>query len=233
MTTPRSLLRQLVVVTFATILTTIVAMTTADAQSVHVVTYLDLAPAQINKATPLLRQYQAAGRKAHGNTGVELFQEIGRPGRIVVRETWADQKAFETTGKAAASSALESGLKPLQTAPADQRVHLDFASGSGPAKPAGATVYGFTHVDVPPPRQGDLEPMLRQIQAASIKTATSVRYDVLQQSSRKNHFTVVEAWTGLKTLEAQAMSDAQREYRNKLGTMLGALYDQRLYKLLK
>ena len=219
----------MVVATLATVL----AMTTADAQSVHVVTYLDLAAGQIAKATPLLRQYQTAGRKAQGNAGVELFQEIGRPGRIVVRETWADQKAFEANGKAAATSALEVGLKPLQTAPADQRVHLDFASGSGPAKSAGATVYVFTHVDVPPPRQGDLEPMLRQIQAASVKTATSVRYDVLQQSSRKNHFTVVEAWTGISTLDAQAMSDAQREYRNKLGAMLGALYDQRLYRVLK
>ena len=232
MTAPRSLLRQLLAATLATLFTTIVAMTTADAQSVHVVTYLDLAPAQITKATPLLRQYQTTGRKAQGNTGVELFQEIGRPGRIVLRETWADQKAFEANGKAAAA-ALETALKPLQTAPADQRVHLDFASGSGPAKPAGATVYVFTHVDVPPPRQGDLEPMLRQIQAASVKTATSVRYDVLQQSSRKNHFTVVEAWTGLTTFEAQAMSEVQREYRNKLGSMLGALYDQRLYRLLK
>ena len=237
MTSPRSLLPRLLVIALVTVLVAISPMTPADAQSpssaVHVVTYLDIAPGQMAKATPLLRQFQADSRKVSGNTSVELYQEIGRPGRIVVRSSWADQKAFAAGGTAAAAAELAAGLKPLQIAPADQRVHLDFASGNGPAKATAAAVHVFTHVDVPPPRQGDLEPMLRQIQAASVKAATSVRYDVLQQSSRKNHFTVVETWTSLKAVDAQAVAAAQREYRDKLGPMLGALYDQRTYKAIR
>lgn len=221
---------------FVTFLLIGAPMTDANAQgaaAVHVVTYLDLAPESVAKAKPLLQLYRDASAKSSGSAGVDIFQEIGRPGRIVVRETWADQKAFEAQGKSAASSALTSGLKSFELAPPDQRVHLDFASGAGPAKAASGAVHVFTHVDVPPPRQGDLEPMLKSVQAASVKAATSIRFDVLQQSSRKNHFTVVETWSNRKALDAQALAPAQRDFRNKLGPMLGALYDQRLYRALK
>lgn len=211
-------------------------MTNAKAQTataVLVVTYLDIAPDNMAKAKPLLQLYRDASVKSTGSAGAELFQEIGRPGRIVVRETWADQKAFEAHGKSQAATALATGLKPLELAPPDQRIHLDFASGAGSAKAASGAVHVFSHVDVPPPRQGDLEPMLRAVQAASVKAATSVRFDVLQQSSRKNHFTVVETWSSRKALDAQALAPAQRDFRDKLGPMLGALYDQRLYRALR
>ena len=228
------------VLRFAAIMMTaaIIPMASVHAQApsataVHVVTYLDIAPAQMKQAGPLLQKYRVASRAEAGNTGVELFQEIGRSGRIVVRETWADQKSFDGHGKAASATTLEAALKSLQLAPADQRIHLAFAAGNGPAKASGSTVYVFTHVDVPPPRQAELEPLLRQVQSESAKVAPAVRFDVLQQANRKNHFTVVEGWQNRKALDVQATSGTQREFRTKLGAMLGALYDQRLYKLMK
>jgi quinol monooxygenase YgiN len=229
------LMRALLAV-LATSLMTGTLMTSANAQSasaVHVVTYLDIAPDSVAKAKPLLQLYRDAAGKSNGSEGIDVFQEIGRPGRIVVREAWADQKAFEAHGKSQAATVLAGGLKPFEVAPADQRVHIDFTSGAGPARAASGAVHVFSHVDVPPPRQGDLEPMLKAVQAASIKEATSVRFDVLQQASRKNHFTVVEAWSSRKALEAQAMAPAQRAFRDKLGPMLGALYDQRLYRAIR
>lgn len=228
--------RTLLALVVAALLTPRIAA--AQSGAVHVVTYLDIAPAQVAKARPLLQAYRAAVGKAQGSAGVELFQEIGRPGRIVVRETWMDQRAFDVHGKADAATALAAGLKPLALAPPDQRVHLDFASGAGPAKgsqtqAAGRAVHVFSHVDVPPPRQSELEPLLRAVQAESLKAPASVRFDVLQQSSRKNHFTVVEGWADRKALDVQELSTAQRAFRDKLGPMLGALYDQRLYRAMR
>lgn len=227
-----SLLRLLLAFSVAAML----SMTSSSAQTavaVHVVIYLDIAPGKVGKARPLLQLYTAAAAKEAGSGGVSLLQEIGRPGRIVIRETWVDQMAFEAHGKAQSAVALATCLKPLELAPADQRVHIDFASGSGSAKAGSSAVHVFTHVDVPPPRQSELEPMLRTLQAASIKASSSVLFDVLQQASRKNHFTVVEAWVNRKALDAQAVAPAQRDFRDKLGPMLGALYDQRLYRTLR
>ena len=209
------------------------AQTATQAGAVHVVTYLDIAQGQIGKARLSLLAYREAATKEPGSAGIELLQEIGRPGRIVVRETWADQKAYEAHGKSASASTLEQALKALRIAPADQRIHLDFASGAGPAKSSNRAVHVISHVDVPPPRQAEIEPLLRSVQAASVKAATSVRFDVLQQSTRKNHFTVAESWTSLKAVDAQAIASAQRDFRDKLGPMLGALYDQRLYRPLQ
>lgn len=220
---------------FAALALALLTATGAAAQNtaVHVVNYLDIAPRQATKANGVLRQYAAASAKAAGSQGVELFAEIGRPGRIVVRETWADQKAFEAHGKSATASAMEAALKPLQIAPPDQRVHLAFAAGNGPAKAGHTAVHVFTHVDVPPPRQAELEPLLRSLQAASAKIPTAVRFDVLQQTNRKNHFTVVETWVGQSALDRAAAGPAQREFRDKLGPMLGALYDHRIYRQIR
>ncbi len=209
------------------------AQTATQATAVHVVTYVDIAQGQISKARQALLKYRDASSKSPGSTGIELLQEIGRPGRIVVRETWADQKAFDAHGKSVNASTLEQALKAMRIAPADQRIHLNFASGAGPGKASTRAVYVISHVDVPPPRQAEIEPLLRSVQAASVTAAGSVRFDVLQQSTRKNHFTVAETWTSLKAVDAQAVASAQREFRDKLGPMLGALYDQRYYRALK
>lgn len=209
------------------------AQTSPASAAVHVVTYIDIAPEYFARARPLLLHYRDIAAKSAGSAAISLFQEFSRPGRIVVRETWADQQAFDAHGKSQAATALAAGLKPFELAPPDQRVHLDFGSGAGAAIATGSAIHVFSHVDVPPPRQGDLEPMLKALQAASLKVPTAVRFEVLQQSNRKNHFTVAETWANRNAFEVQAQSSEQRNFRKNLGPMLGALYDQRLYRTLR
>ena len=55
---------------------------------------------------------------------------------------------------------------------------------------------------------------------------------MVQQTNRPNHFTVIEAWKDRKAYDASRSADAQRQFRDKLGPMLGALYDERLYQTL-
>src|SRR5262245_7666595 len=68
---------------------------------IHVANYVEVAPTAAGGAITLLKQYRDAARKADGNVRVEIAQELGRPGRLVLLEIWKDNAAFEANGKAA------------------------------------------------------------------------------------------------------------------------------------
>ena len=71
---------------------------------------------------------------------------------------------------------------------------------------------------------------LKIMAEGSRNASGNVRYEVVQQTNRPNHFTVIEAWKDQKTYDAARADGAQRQFREKLGPMLGALYDERLYR---
>jgi quinol monooxygenase YgiN len=56
---------------------------------------------------------------------------------------------------------------------------------------------------------------------------------VLQLPNRLNHFAVIETWRDRQTLEAHQAAAHTRDFRTKLAPMAGALYDERLYRLVQ
>ena len=66
----------------------------------------------------------------------------------------------------------------------------------------------------------------------SAQDAGILRYDVLQQSSRPNHLTLVEVWRGMAALEKHEVAAHTRKFREGLLPMSGSLYDQRLYQTI-
>lgn len=201
----------------------------APAGPLHIVTYVEVKPSSVGPAIPLLRQYRDAGRKEAGNERVEIAQEIGRKSRFVILEIWKDQAAFEAHGKAAETAAFREKFKAIAAAPYDERIHAAFAVGPNAATPKGS-VFVVSHVDVPPPRKDDVIAALNPLAEASRKDATNARFEVVQQTSRPNHFTVIEAWKGQKGYDARVAAAPQMTFREKLGPMLGALYDERTYQ---
>jgi quinol monooxygenase YgiN len=89
-----------------------------------------------------------------------------------------------------------------------------------------------THVDVIPPRKDDGVAAVKQLADDSRTGAGNVRFEVVQQASRPNHFTVVEVWANAKAVEAHSMTAVTRQFRDKLASMTGALYDERMYTTL-
>jgi quinol monooxygenase YgiN len=197
---------------------------------IHVATYVEVAPSSANAGIALLKQYRDASRKEDGNMRVEVAQELGRANRLVVLEIWKDQAAFEAHGKSAATTALRDKLKGIHAGPYDERVHRGFSVGPTDMAKAGAAVYVVSHVDVPPPRREECEAALRTLADESRKGAGNMRFEVDQQTNRPNHFTVVEVWKDRKAYDGRTTAGPQRTFRDKLGPMLGALYDERLYK---
>jgi quinol monooxygenase YgiN len=204
------------------------------AAPIFVATYFEVGASSAKDGAALLTQYRDAARKEGGNMRAEVAREIGRPNRFVVLETWKDQAAFEAHGKSAGTTAFRDKFKAIQgAAPYDERVHNSLNVGPNDALSGKRAIVVASHVDVPPPRKDECIAALNPLADASRKAGGNQRFEVQQQTSRPNHFTVVEVWKDRKAYEASRTADAQRQFRDKLGPMLGALYDERLYRMVE
>ena len=195
---------------------------------IHVVAYVEAAPASVSSTLSVLKAYAAETAKGAGSLHVGVFQEQRRPNRFVVEETWKDFAAHEGHLKALPLAArLSEGL----IAPPDIRVHTEWAvAGSKGSMPAGAK-YGFTHIDVGPPKLAELEAILKTYVDASRSDDGALTFDVVQAPlPRKNHLTLVEAWRDDAAFDKHQVSRHATEFRTRLGPLLGALYDQRFYE---
>jgi quinol monooxygenase YgiN len=204
----------------------------ADDVTVYTATYVEVVPPSTAQGTALLRQYREASRKDRGNLRIEVLQRIDRPNQFTVLSAWKDPEAFEAHAAAAAARDPRAKLAPLLASPSDERVHHGLAVGTAPAASAAGAIYVVTHVDVIPPRKEDGVALLKQLAADSGNDVGNVRFDVLQQTNRPNHFTVVEAWKDRNAFDAHGMAAHTRQFRDRLSPMSGALYDERLYVVL-
>jgi quinol monooxygenase YgiN len=201
----------------------------AQTTPLHIVTYVEVVPASIEAAFPLLLQYRDAARKEGGNERSEIAQEMGRQNRFVILEIWKDQAAFDAHGKADTTAAFRDKFKAIAAAPYDERIHAAFAVGPNAAAPRDS-IYVVSHVDVPPPKKDEVIAALNPLAEESRKSGTNSRFEVVQQTSRPNHFTVIEAWKGMHGYDGRIAAAPQKQFRDKLGPILGALYDERIYR---
>jgi quinol monooxygenase YgiN len=202
------------------------------AAPIHTATYVEVTTAAAKDGAALLKQYRDAARKEDGNMRSEVAQELGRPNRFVVLEIWKDQAAFDAHGKSAATMQFRDKLKGVQHGPYDERVHNTLAVGPNEPVTTKRAIYVVSHVDVPPPRKDECIAALNPLAEGSRKGDGNVRFEVVQQTNRPNHFTVVEAWKDRKAYDARGAAAPQKTFRDKLGPMLGALYDERIYRAI-
>lgn len=217
------------------IMTAVAAVPAAQAQTdgtVYLVTYLELKPPAKKEAATLLKSLRDSARKDDGNLHSEAVEHANRPGQFVLLTNWKDQKALDAHLAAATTKDLRGKLHELRASPADDRVHNALTLAKAGDAKARRPVYAVTHVDVPPPRKDDCIALLNKLAEASRKDDGNVRFDIVQQTSRPNHFTVVEVWKSKKAFDEHSMSAHVREFRDKLTPMSGALYDERLYKAM-
>jgi quinol monooxygenase YgiN len=202
-------------------------------ESPYAVTYIEVEPAQADASRRLLARYQEA-LKDKGALEFAVFEQMGRPNHFAIVERWPSAKAREDNAASAPGQAFRSALTPLLIAPYDERPHFALgppSSGTTPATLAG--VFVITHVDIVPPKRDDGVAAVRTLAERSAGKAGNVRFDALVQASRLNHLTLVEAWTDAPAQEAHSAANPTRSFRSILGPMSGALYDERLYALLK
>ena len=200
--------------------------------NVYTVIYVEVMPTSKSDATVVLRRYREGARKEGGNLRCEVAQRIDQPHQFVILSIWKDQKAWEAHGKGAASMEMREKVAAVRNAPTDERVHIGLSVGPIDVTASRDAVFVATHVDVIPPRKDDGVAALKRLGDESRKGDGNLRFEVVQQANRQNHFTVVEIWKDAKTVEAHSMAAATREFRDKLASMTGALYDERMYKAI-
>ena len=203
------------------------------AEPTYVATYLDVKSASINAGAALTRQYVRATHAEAGNVGINAFQEISRSNRFVVIETWTDPAAFAEHEKAAHTIEFRQKLKIIHRSPYDQRVTHGFAVDPAPAVAGPNAVYVVTHVDVPGAQRDDAERVLKQLFQSSHAGPGHVRFDIYQQDDpRANHFTMFVVWSSRRAFEDYADTPQWLQFREALAPLLGAPYDERLYRPL-
>jgi len=101
------------------------------------------------------------------------------------------------------------------------------------AQEPGQQVYVVTHVDVfGAGGAAEAAKILQQFAADSRKDPGSVRFELLREPTRLNHFTMVEVWKSKQDFENHLGAAHSRAFREKLQPMLGSPFDERLHILM-
>ena len=201
--------------------------------STFAVTYIEVTPAAEAATGDLLRGIATSSRKEAGNLRYDVLQQIERRNQFAILEAWSDAKALETHGGGAAIKQLRAALDPLRTGFYDERLDNGLDVGPTPASVAKNAIYVVTHVDVTGPFKDDAIVMMKKLVADSRREAGAERFDFWQQSNRLNHFTLTEIWKDQAALDAHNAAPGTRAFRDQIGRMLGALYDDRRYSNLE
>jgi|SRR5258708_31172544 quinol monooxygenase YgiN len=104
---------------------------------------------------------------------------------------------------------------------------------ASPPAPTGP-VYVVTHLDILGPANTEkATPMLRQFVSDSRKDSGNVRFEMLQQNGRANHFTIVEVWQTRQAYEAHNAAEHTRQFREKVQPILGSPWDDVMLSLFQ
>ena len=94
-------------------------------------------------------------------------------------------------------------------------------------------VYVVTHIDLLPNGVNPGLAAMKQLAAETTKEKDCVRFEVMQQDGRPNHFTVVGVWKDRKAFETHDAAPYVKEFREKLQPFIGSPWDERLHKLIQ
>jgi quinol monooxygenase YgiN len=201
--------------------------------AVYVATYLDVRPASTDACSTLITRYVHATHADAGSVAVNALQDIGRSNQFVIVETWRDRASLAAHDKLSHTLGFRAQLRLIDRSPDDQRVGHGFAVDVMPATAGPNALYVVTHVDVPGAQREAAEQQLKPLSEASRTAPGHLRYDVYQQDEpRSNHFTIFAVWKDRRAFEAYGDSRRWREFREAIAPLLGAPYDERLYRPL-
>lgn len=106
-------------------------------------------------------------------------------------------------------------------------------TAAGAALGQDTKLYVVTHVDLTPNYLADGNKLLQKFASDSHKDKGVVRFELLDDVSRKNHFTIVSVWENQAAFDAHLEANHTKEFREKLQPMLGSPFDERLHSIMQ
>jgi len=206
---------------------------TPESSAPYLVTYIEVTPKAEAATAKLLKQLAAASRKEAGNQRFEILQGADRRSQFAILETWSDAKAHEAHSGGDAMKQFRAGIDPLRVSYYDERLDtgIDVPAPGAPAPKS--AIYVVTHVDVTGQFKDDAIVLMKALAADSRHEPGALRFEVWDQNNRLNHFTMTETWKDQAALDAHAQGSPAKTFREKVGHMMGALYDDRRYRNLE
>ena len=203
--------------------------TTTD-PTFYSVAYIEVKTSARSAVLQALKQYKDACRINTASLRTEVFEQVDRPGHLVLIETWQTQAAFDTITPPIRKK-LTDAIEPIRLSGWDQRPYKTLSVASGAPEPTGRSVFVISHVDVTPDPK--IAGMLKDLADKSRLEEGSIRFDVLAHTMRSNHFEVIETWRSQKALENHAAAAHTRKYRDDIQAALGSPLDERIYKVIE
>ena len=90
-------------------------------------------------------------------------------------------------------------------------------------------LYVVTYIDVFPNFAAETSKALLQFAEDSRKDSGCVRFEVMRDVERTNHFTIVEVWKDRPAYDAHIGLAHTKTFREKIQPGLGSPFDERLY----
>jgi quinol monooxygenase YgiN len=196
------------------------------------VVYIEVAPAEVNRAANALKAYRQATQKAPGIGHVEVVQQIGRLNFFAVHEIWSDGASLQAHLMSADNRKLRDDLQGALVSPIDDRVLAPITTQPARGAVTDEAIYVLTHADAAARRE-EIPGMLQELATGARRENGSVLFDATVQPTRTNHFTIVEVWNDQKAYEAHLTAANTRKFREAFAPVSGALYDERIYRRIK
>ena len=204
--------------------------------TVYMVSYIEVVPSATRQMTGLLKELAGPSRKDAGMLRFDVLQRTSPTSEFAIYSVWKDQQALTAHTAAAHEKQFRDKVQASLIAPIDDRLCVPLNAGAeGPPSATAGAAFVMTHVDIGGPNPQNMDaflPVLKAFGDTSRKTAGNLRYDVVQQKSRTNHFQVFEVWKNAKAADDYSASAQSKDYRAKFAPVAGALYDRRVYKAL-
>lgn len=216
-----------------TVLSTTSAFAQAPAPAIppatYRVVYLEVAPSEANRVAAALKDYKRAASNAIGALRVDVLQQVGRANHFAVYESWRDNAALEGHKTAAETRKLDDVLQATRIGPIDERLLTSVGAPSATVSGTGS-IYVITHADSVPPQRDTAEGALKELTIRSRQEPGNALFLATVQPNRNNHFTIIEIWKDDKALDAHAVAEHTKKFRDTFGPFSGALFDERIYK---
>jgi quinol monooxygenase YgiN len=194
------------------------------------VAYVEVIPSATSTLAAAFRQYVDRSRAETGFGSIEMLEQIGRPGHVVVIERWHDQAAFDAHAMASSATAFRAALQRVRVSGYDERPYKTLSVAAARGASPGSAIAVVTHVDVS--NAADTAALLKRLADASRTEPGCERFDVLQHTMRANHFTVIETWASERAYDAHVAAAHTKQYRDELQPMTGSPLDERVFRIV-
>jgi len=198
---------------------------------VYAVAYLEVVPGKEKQARRLIADYVAGAKRASGVLAIDALVRNGYPDQFALIEQWQSAKSREDYAATAVAQQFRASLGKIESAAIDERIQAPlFVETEKPA--ALPPIVVMTHIDIIPTALDQGRARIKQLVESNRHQNANLRFDVLVQTNRPNHMTLIEGWKRPADKNAESAAAGTVSYRHALLPMSGSPYDERTYRPL-